>query len=146
MEKRKGQCMCGAVRFSARVNPTKVHVCHCEQCRRWTGSALFAISAAKDDVEIEDTGAVRSFRSSDWASRSVCGTCGSALWYRFDEGKDGAGDFEIAIGLLEDASGLALEQEIFADQCPDFWAIRGDHGRLTRQETLALFGADAAGT
>lgn len=142
MEERTGQCMCGAVRFTARLDPAKAHVCHCPQCRRWAGSAFFGVTVAKGDMTIEDASAVRTFRSSDWASRSSCGTCGSTLWYRFDQGEDGAGDYELAVGLLDDANGLVMEREIFADERPDCWALVGDHPRLSRKETLAEFGMD----
>ena len=142
MEERTGQCMCGAVRFTARLDPAKAHVCHCPQCRRWAGSAFFGVTVAKGDMTIEDASAVRTFRSSDWASRSSCGTCGSTLWYRFDQGEDGAGDYELAVGLLDDANGLVMEREIFADERPDCWSLVGDHPRLSRKETLAEFGMD----
>ena len=34
--------MCGAVRFVARDVQDKAGICHCEICRRWTGSAMLA--------------------------------------------------------------------------------------------------------
>lgn len=144
MPERTGGCLCGAVRFTAK-SLSGFGVCHCEQCRRWAGSALFAVTVPAADMEIEGAEAIRAYRSSDWASRAFCGTCGSVLWYRYDKGVDDAGDYELTIGLLDDADGLTLEREIFSDQKPDCWALTGDHPRMTRAETLACYGAQVDG-
>ena len=132
--------MCGAVRFTAR-SMEDFGVCHCEQCRRWAGSALFAATVPEGDMMIADRRTIRTYRSSDWASRAFCGACGSVLWYRFDQGRDDSGNYEVCIGLLDDAGGLTLEREIFADQQPDCWRLAGSQARMTRAETLARYGA-----
>lgn len=139
---RSGRCLCGAVSFEA-AETGGFGVCHCEQCRRWLGSAMFAVTVPEAAMRVTGAENIRSLRSSDWASRSFCELCGSALWYRFDKGVDGAGNYEVPVGLLDDAEGLVLEREIFADQKPGCWALAGDHQRLTRDETLALYGGAA---
>ena len=144
MAGRTGACMCGAVRFTAK-SLGGFGVCHCEQCRRWTGSALFAATVPVADMVLEGAEHIRAFRSSDWASREFCGTCGATLWYRYDKGVDGAGEYEVAIGLLDDADGLVLEREIFSDEKPDCWALAGDHARMTRAETLTKYGVHVDG-
>ncbi|MBU2959773.1 GFA family protein [Citreicella sp. C3M06] len=140
MTERTGGCLCGAVRFTAK-SLGGFGVCHCEQCRRWAGSALFAATVPEADMMIEDVRSIRTFRSSPWASRAFCGTCGSTLWYRFDHGVDRSGNYELAVGLLDDANGLTLEREIFSDQQPDCWQLAGDHLRMTRAQTLEKYGA-----
>ncbi|KAA8611501.1 GFA family protein [Salipiger aestuarii] len=139
MTEQTGSCMCGAVRFTAR-SIGGFGVCHCEQCRRWTGSALFAATVPETDMVIAGGAVIRTFRSSAWASRAFCGVCGATLWYRFDQGRDGTGNYEVAIGLLDDAGALELEREIFADQQQDCWRLAGDHVRMTQAETLAKYG------
>ena len=134
---RTGACFCGAVRFEAETGAT-YGICHCVQCRRWTGGPLMAITVAEKAMTVLG-GEIVTRRTSDWASRSRCGDCGSPLWYRWDRGVDGAGDYEVPLGLLDDASGLALTREIYADEAPADIAYSGVHDRLDAAATRALF-------
>ncbi|MFC4729974.1 GFA family protein [Salipiger abyssi] len=144
MTERTGGCLCGAVRYTAK-SLGSFGVCHCEQCQRWAGSALFAVTVPQGDMVLKGAEHIRAFRSSDWASREFCGTCGSVLWYRYDKGVDGAGDYEVTIGTLDNADGLEMQREIFVDQKPDCWALSGNHERMTRAETVTIYGVQADG-
>ena len=134
---RTGGCLCGAVRFEADTAAT-YGICHCEQCRRWTGGPLIAVTVAEEAMHLT-AGEVVSHRTSAWASRARCAACGSPLWYRFDKGVDGAGPYEVPLGLLDDTAGLTLAREIFADEAPADLAFAGDHPRLSAAETRALY-------
>lgn len=77
-----GSCLCGEVRFEVEGEFERFYLCHCEYCRKDTGSAhaanLFSASATLTWVSGEDR--VRQFNlPSTRHSRSFCGTCGSAL-------------------------------------------------------------------
>jgi len=144
MSGRTGQCLCGAVTFTA-AKLGNFGVCHCGQCQRWTGGPLLGVTVEETDMAVAGAENVVSRRTSDWASRSHCGTCGSPLWYRFDKGVDGAGNYEVPVGLLDDANGLTLHREIFIDKKPDSFAFAGAHDRLTEAETYALFGVTNEG-
>ncbi|MBF9029373.1 GFA family protein [Rhodobacterales bacterium HKCCE3408] len=139
-----GQCLCGAVSFTA-AKLGGFGICHCRQCQRWTGGPLMGVTVARDDMEIAEGAPVVSQRTSGWASRARCGTCGSPLWYRWDKGEDGAGDYEVPIGLLDDANGLTLGREIYIDQKPDCFEIAGDHPRLSRADVMALYAPPSEG-
>lgn len=141
---RAGSCLCGAVRFTAAALGN-FGVCHCGQCQRWLGGPLLGVTVAEGDMTIEGAPAISARRTSTWASRSRCAECGSPLWYRYDRGEDGAGDYEVPVGLLDDADGLTLAREIFIDRKPDSFEFSGAHERLTEAETLALYGAATEG-
>ncbi len=138
----KGQCMCGAVTFTARDVPEKFGACHCEMCRRWTGSALLGISIPKGSVDWDGAENIRKIQSSDWAERAFCGACGSPLYYHVTAEGPMEANIEMPIGLFDDASGLEFTNEIYIDHKPDSFAYAGDRTRLTRKETLAKFGID----
>lgn len=88
-----------------------------------------------DEGSIEIDGPVKIFKSSEWAQRAFCETCGSTLWY----GLQHDGSRNLAAGLFDNAGGATLVQEYFADDCPTGYAFAGGHEKLTRQQTFALF-------
>ena len=114
----------------------KMSACHCEMCRRWSGSIQMGIEAREDDVTV--TGPVKTYRSSDFAERAWCGRCGSALWLRNVAGSD-VGHFEFVPGLFENAAGATLVREVYADCCPDGYALAGDLERVSKADYEAKF-------
>ena len=137
---RTGRCLCGAVEFVARDVRDTIGVCHCKMCQRWTGLAMMAVTVPEADLAITGSDSVMTYRSSDWATRSWCGKCGSNLWYRITAEGPHKGNYEIPIGLFNDASDFVLQRELFADLRPDAYAIAGDHKRLSEAEVVAMFG------
>lgn len=141
MSERQGGCMCGAVRFTATEVPATFGACHCEMCRRWTGSALLAISVPEASIRWEGEAQIRTLQSSDWAERCWCGRCGSILYFRFTSGpRSQDGTIDLSIGLFDNPDGLEFSSEIFIDHKTDAFAYAGDRKRLTRADALARFG------
>lgn len=136
-EKLNGQCMCGAVTLSIVPAEDEVHACHCEMCRRWTGSAFLAIGCAPADLEI--AGPVKTIVSSDWAERAWCDACGSTLYYKVT--LPGHERYTVAAGLFDAGGGLPLTEEIYIDRKPAGYAFAGDHARKTKAEIEAMFAA-----
>ncbi len=142
--------MCGAVSFVAEAVPMTFGICHCEMCRRWTGSALLGVSVPSDKVTWSGREHIASLQSSEWAERAWCSKCGTGLYYRVTEKNKWFGATEIPIGLFDDPNGFEIENEIYTDMKPDSYAYVGEgHKRLTRAECIALFSSlgddDAAG-
>ena len=129
----KGQCLCGAVQIAASVDSPRLRACHCDMCRQQTSGAFISLETEPGSITVE--GPVKVYDSSDWATRAFCGTCGSTLWYgtKHDDAKN------LAAGLFPNAGGGVLKVEFFADQCPQGYAIAGDHRKMTTDETIALF-------
>lgn len=136
MSSQAGQCLCGAVRFTAESVKQDHHACHCGMCRRWAGSPLLAASAGSVTFGGED--AIGVFVSSEWAERGFCKKCGSGLFYRLREG----GGYHIPVGLFDDQSGFEIVGEIFIDRKPPGYAFAGEHPRLTEAETMAMFAGE----
>lgn len=63
--------------------------------------------------------AVTVYRSSEWAERAFCGTCGTNLWYRFLP----TGTCSLLAGLFDLPQGFGIEQQIFVDDKPDWHDI-----------------------
>jgi len=140
MEK-TGQCLCGAVQFTVSDIATGFGACHCEMCRRWTGSALLAITVPAADITFEGRENVATRQGSEWAERGWCEKCGSGIWYRLKaEGSDEAADYHIPVGLLDDADGLVLRRQIYIDRKPDGFSYAQATINKTAAEVQHLFG------
>ena len=140
MASRTGRCMCGRVAFTLAQAPARFGACHCEMCRRWTGSALLGMTVPRSEIEWTGSEHIEMLQSSDWAERAWCGHCGSALYYHVTAKRPMSASLELPIGLLDDASGLSFDNEIYIDHKPDSFGYAGDRTRLTRKDALAKFG------
>jgi len=132
-DSRSGQCLCGAVRFTAEDVATKFGACHCDMCQRWAGGPFLATSVRKLTIEAEEN--LERYASSAWAERGFCRVCGSNLFYRVLK----SDSHEICIGTFHDRDGIVLTSEIFIDQKPDGFSFAGDHPRLDEAKTLAKY-------
>ena len=122
----EGHCLCGAVTIRAEHHTPEVSACHCEMCRRWTGGVYVMFKAPAVGTMID--GPVATYRSSPFAQRAFCGTCGSPLWLRDDDDPD----YELMPGLFEAARDFPLTSEVYADRAMTCLRLSGDHTRTTR--------------
>lgn len=78
---RAGGCMCGAVRYEASGDPEHHALCHCTDCRAWSGAPMMGWMMFKDG-QVRITGTPVTYASSENGRREFCGTCGTGLFYR----------------------------------------------------------------
>lgn len=85
-----GSCLCGAVQYKVDGDFERFYLCHCQHCRKDSGSAhaanLFSTSAALTWVLGKDNVVFFNLLSTRH-SRSFCSVCGSALPCLQAEGK-----------------------------------------------------------
>ena len=79
-----GRCHCGAIVYSAEVDPERASLCHCTDCQRLSGSPFRASVPAgietfhlisgspRIDVKTADNGAKR--------AQAFCGDCGTPIY------------------------------------------------------------------
>ena len=99
-DRQSGGCLCGAVRFTVAIMPTRTGACHCGMCRKWAGGPYMATDCGTD-VTFEGADNIATYRSSPWAERGFCKTCGSNLFYRIVE----TGQLMMSTGTLEAQDG-----------------------------------------
>ncbi|MBE1282014.1 MAG: GFA family protein [Rhodobacteraceae bacterium] len=136
---RTGHCMCGRVSFVAQEVPERFGACHCDMCKRWTGSAFYAVSIEPENLELSGTEHIRRVRTSDWAERANCAECGSPLWYRITAEGPGAQTYNMALGLFDETEGMRLGHEFYVDRKTTAHDLPDDRKQFTEAETLALF-------
>ncbi len=80
-----GRCLCGAVRYTCSAEPMMAGHCHCEDCRRSSGSGHCSHMGAPEDAVTltgETTAYERPAESGNVIARHFCPTCGAAVFSR----------------------------------------------------------------
>ncbi|MEM6637730.1 MAG: GFA family protein [Pseudomonadota bacterium] len=131
-----GQCLCGAVKVHGELRSGDVQACHCGQCQRWTGGGpLLAVRV--QDLEIEAEAEIETYQASNHGERAFCRTCGSTLYWKM-QGKPPS---FVALGLLDDQSGLSVTEEIFVDYRPAWMPAWPDATQRTEADMLDALAA-----
>ena len=99
-----------------------VVVCHCGECRRWSGHVWAATAVDPQDLTIAEQGAlswIDSPESESHARRGFCAECGSSLFW------DAPGDetISIAAGALDLPTGLRTDKEIYTAYAGDYYEV-----------------------
>src|SRR4051812_45203896 len=78
----RGSCMCGAVRFEIRGELGDFGCCHCNTCRKASGSAFGANAPVDRENFVLASGeiALREYESSPGKLRVFCSQCGSPIY------------------------------------------------------------------
>lgn len=139
----QGGCLCGAVRYQLADKPTETGACHCSMCRKFSGGVYLAVHVQPGGATFEGEENLSVFKSSDWADRGFCKTCGSSLFYRVIMPGPGAGIMHIGLGTLDDATDIALTGEIFVDEKPGGYTFAEETSKMTGAEVFAMYAPPA---
>ncbi len=124
IKKLKGSCLCGQVRYAIQAEPKRFFYCHCQQCRKLTGSAHAAnILAKPTKIEwIKGESKVRRYDAADGRAFThvFCIDCGSGLPFINMSGTT----LFIPAGSLDTSAGLAVNGNIFWAESAD-WYVPG---------------------
>ncbi|QJF50310.1 GFA family protein [Roseobacter ponti] len=77
-----GGCLCGAIRYEITAPPISTGYCHCNCCKKFSGSAVNAWAAFPASAVRFTNAEPRCFASSPIAQRGFCPDCGAGLTYR----------------------------------------------------------------
>ncbi|MDE4061044.1 MAG: GFA family protein [Pseudophaeobacter sp. bin_em_oilr2.035] len=118
MTRYTGKCLCGAVTYVATGQPRVVAQCHCEECRRISGTghtvgAMFPIEAVTISGEVS-TFRYPSAKASE-VTKAFCGTCGCPIYGQNTRTPD---HLTLSLGTMDDAEGLEIEVVVFARDRP----------------------------
>jgi hypothetical protein len=100
-------------------------LCHCEECRRWSGYLGAFTSVRTEHLDIVDTPALRWIASpgSDRdAQRGFCRECGSSLFWRPAPGER----TNIAAGTLDRPTGLRIAGHWYTRHAGDYDVVAED--------------------
>jgi class 3 adenylate cyclase len=77
-----GGCLCGEIRYRVTEPPLDTNFCHCRMCQKFSGAPVTVGSTYSRNAVQFTKGEPRYFKSSPFAERGFCATCGSSLTYR----------------------------------------------------------------
>ena len=112
-----GGCLCGAIKYEVAGEPIRTLNCHCDDCRRATGSSFGTyVFVNESDLTILQ-GAPKFFEHSTDSgatmTKQFCANCGIQL---FGKGSRGAGMIHIKVGTIDDASFVRPAMDIFVSK------------------------------
>lgn len=121
--RRIARCACGRMEAVCTGEPLSVSLCHCEACRRRTGSAFgVAVFYAREDVTV--TGDWATFERPSDAGFPVafhfCPACGTTLWW---EPRRLPGRVAVALGAFAGDETPAPVQQVHVHQRLDWLAL-----------------------
>lgn len=113
-----GKCLCGAVAYVASGPPVVVAQCHCEECRRLSGTG-HTVGAMFPSKAVALTGDVSKFNyvsaNGSEVTKAFCAGCGSPIYGTNTRSPD---HMTVTLGSMDDARGLDIEVVIFTRDRP----------------------------
>jgi hypothetical protein len=108
-----GACHCGAVSFTAEVDPSRVVVCHCTDCQVLSGSAFRVVAAAPFD-RFSISGPMKRYvkvaASGSRRAQVFCPECGTPLYAAAPENPEWV---SIRLGCVEQRAQLEPAVQIW---------------------------------
>ncbi|RZS46636.1 GFA family protein [Sphaerotilus mobilis] len=108
-----GHCHCGAIRFTALIDPAKVFACHCTDCQMMSGAPFRAVvPVAAGDFELTGTPKVyvKTAQSGNRRAQGFCGDCGTPIYATSAENPAFYG---LRLGCIDERAQLAPSKQVW---------------------------------
>ncbi|MEO6173223.1 MAG: GFA family protein [Arenimonas sp.] len=128
-----GNCLCGAIRFTAKLPSRWVAHCHCTMCQQTGGSAFITwVGLEEQRCQIHDPqNQLQWYQSSDEAQRGFCKRCGSTLFFKSSRWPD---EIHVALSNFQTPVDKAPQVHAFWDTHVDWVVLNDDLPRRTGQQ------------
>lgn len=112
-----GACHCGAIRFEAVVDPTRVTICHCTDCQHLTGTAYrVTVAASAESFRLTDGAPKTYIKVADSGNRRAqvfCAECGTHLYSH--AAVERPARFGLRVGCLQERIALVPGKRIWCE-------------------------------
>ncbi|MPZ56347.1 MAG: aldehyde-activating protein [Rhizobiales bacterium] len=125
MAKFSGGCLCGAVRYESEMDPVVAGHCHCNDCRRSSGTGHCS-HLGLPEPGFRVSGALRFYDapadSGNIVSRGFCPTCGSPI---YSTNSAMRGMIFLRASSLDDPEVFKPQMVVYTKRAPSWDAIAG---------------------
>jgi hypothetical protein len=116
-----GGCLCGQVRYTVDAAPYGAALCHCRICQKAHAAPVVGFFSVHE-ADLQLTGDLSEYRSSDHGVRRFCPTCGTQLL--FDDARY-PDELDVAIATLDEPAAAPPRFHIWTrSQAP--WLLLAD--------------------
>jgi hypothetical protein len=110
-----GQCHCGAISFTALIDPAKVVACHCTDCQAFSGAPYRAVAfSTAENFHITGKAQhyVKTAASGNPRAQGFCGNCGTNL---YSTEPDAPKVFGIRLGCVNERAQLEPTVQVWGN-------------------------------
>ncbi len=124
MKHLKGSCLCRAIEFSIPDEFAYIVYCHCNECRKFSGSDYSITGGVKNSEVAIEKGEenLRYYRKTENSAMGFCVCCGSSLWVK----KSDRPLFHLRLGSLDDFPSQRPSMHIMVAEKPPWHEISDD--------------------
>lgn len=110
-----GQCHCGAIKFTAEIDPERVVICHCTDCQALSGTSFRVVAFTFEDAltfeSTEPKVYVKTAQSGNQRTQGFCGDCGTPI-YATSVG-EGPKVYGLRVGAINQRDALLPSKQIW---------------------------------
>lgn len=114
-----GGCFCGALRYEATIDPSRVGICHCRDCQIFSGSAFRTVGAVRPSnfrfVQGEPAVFEKTAETGRVRRMAFCGRCGTHICSLPEEPDRDDAFVSIRIATSEQFREMRPAVELFCD-------------------------------
>ena len=128
----EGGCLCGAIRYESTAAPVRGVMCHCEMCRRHSGAPALAFVHFPVGSFSWEKGEPTRYRSSEFAERGFCSTCGSTItMYEAVLGDR----VQIAVGSLDEPGRVRIDDHVWTRSQLEWFDVNDELPRFEQSSS-----------
>ena len=125
----EGACLCGAVRILLSGALTSPRLCHCANCRKFSGTSPAAWAMAKRaELTVQPAEPNISRYDSGRGLRCFCNVCGGPVWF---ESLDYPEIVGIPLGVIDNGDVPPPEVHLWVSSKPAWCTLQDNLPRLT---------------
>jgi hypothetical protein len=135
----EGGCLCGAIRYRATSAPLRGVICHCSMCRKHSGAPVLAFVHFPTEDFAWLHGEPTRYRSSEFAERGFCATCGSILSMHEEVLTERV---QVTVGSLDEPERVRIDDHVWTQEQIPWFQIRDELSRFPTSSPAAPSNAD----